>query len=283
MIKKIIRFFLFLFLIISIIIIYSRYEATSNLITNEITIKDNINESYNGLKIVHFSDLHYGRIISDEQIDKVIKEINSLKPDIVVFTGDLIDDNKNIKNDEFLTNSLSKITAKYGKYAILGDDDYSNEEQVIRILNNSDFQLLNNFYDVIFNENNEKIFIGGIGSSLKNDDDLSITMNYFENNDANMYKILLIHEPDYIDTIIQSHDNVNLVLAGHSHLGQIRLPLLGAVVTKRGYEKYPDSHYKIENTNLYVSSGIGVSHYNFRLFNNPSINLYRINNTNEKE
>ena len=58
-------------------------------------------------------------------------------------------------------------------------------------------------------------------------------MNYFENNDANMYKILLIHEPDYIDTIIQSYDNVNLVLAGHSHLGQIRLPLLGAVVTKK--------------------------------------------------
>ena len=68
----------------------------------------------------------------------------------------------------------------------------------------------------------------------------------------------------------------NLLLAGHSHAGQVRLPFIGAVILPEGAQKYYDSHYKIENSDLYVSNGLGVSNYNFRLFNTPSYSVYRL-------
>ena len=90
------------------------------------------------------------------------------------------------------------------------------------------------------------------------------------------YSILMMHEPDFIDDIDNS--KFNLVLAGHSHNGQVRLPLIGALYTPIKAKKYYDEFYKIKNTNLYISSGIGVSQINFRLFNRPSFNLYRLTN-----
>ena len=101
-------------------------------------------------------------------------------------------------------------------------------------------------------------------------------MEFFNNeNDVN-YKIILVHEPDISDSIVDNY-TVNLILAGHSHNGQVRLPIIGAIYTPPGAKKYYDEHYMIDDTNLYISSGIGVSSVNYRLWNRPSINFYRIN------
>ena len=70
---------------------------------------------------------------------------------------------------------------------------------------------------------------------------------------------------------------VNLILAGHSHNGQVRLPFIGAIYTPIGAKKYYDNYYNVSGTKLYISSGIGVSTTNYRLWNHPSINFYRIN------
>ena len=64
-------------------------------------------------------------------------------------------------------------------------------------------------------------------------------------------------------------------MAGHSHLGQIRLPLIGAIYTPKGSKKYYDEHYKVNNADMYINGGIGTSVIEFRLLNKPSINLYR--------
>ena len=70
----------------------------------------------------------------------------------------------------------------------------------------------------------------------------------------------------------------NLILAGHSHHGQIRLPLIGAIILPDGAKKYYNGYYEFNKTKLYISNGIGTSTINFRLFNKPSFNLYRITN-----
>ena len=101
-------------------------------------------------------------------------------------------------------------------------------------------------------------------------------MNYFEDNNESMYKIILVHEPDISDKIIKDY-SVNLILAGHSHNGQVRLPIIGPIYTPPYSKKYYDNYYDIDGTNLYISSGIGVSTVNYRLWNRPSINFYRIN------
>ena len=260
------------------ILLYSRYVATSGLITKEYVITTDITDSYDGFKIVHFSDLHYGRIITEQELKIISEEINLINPDIVVFTGDLIDDSIDIDNfnDEKLISFLSSIKAKYGKYAVRGNHDYVvYADKIKNLFADSGFTYLENSYDILYNEINDKIFIGGLDTSFYDKDDLDKTLAYQDENIS--YKIMLTHEPDISDEIVNKDNTINLILAGHSHNGQVRLPFIGALTTPEKANKYYDNYYKIQNTNLYVSSGIGVSKVDFRLFNRPSINFYRIN------
>ena len=250
--KKFIRFLFILLLVILLILIYGRYEGTSGLITKEYKIDtSDIDNSFDGLKIVQFSDLHYLRVVNKDMVKKIVNEINLINPDIVIFTGDLIDKDFNPTDSEEndLITLLSSINSKYGKYAIIGNHDYVKKEGIIEdIYKQSDFILLQNSYDIIYGNDNDDI----------------------------NYKIILVHEPDYIDTITSKY-NVNLVLAGHSHNGQVNIPFIKNFFLPYGSKKYYDNYYMVDDTPMYVSSGIGESRVNLRLFNRPSINFYRIN------
>ena len=280
--KRIINIIIFLMIIIVGVLFYARFIGTTGLNTKEIVINDtNLNNSYDGLKIVHFSDLHYTRVITNTRVKELIDEINLLKPDIVVFTGDLIDTDStpSDENKQKLINCLKSINSTYGKYAVVGNHDYDNHLDLVKeIYNSSNFTLLVNNYDIIYNNNNDKIFIGGLDTVSFDLADIDSTMSYFIDNEDINYKIILVHEPDYTDTIISKYPSVNLILSGHSHGGQVRLPIVGGIINNSNAKKYNDEHYKINDTNLFVSYGIGVSRYNFRLFNRPSINFYRVYN-----
>lgn len=272
--KKILKIFITMLILIILLLLYSRFIGTIGLNTKEYTIKDNnISDDFDGIKIIHFSDIHYKRIITKDRIDKIINEINLINPDIVIFTGDLIDQDSNIEEDDitYLKEALSKINAKYGKYSVIGNHDYSIDIEVLRsIYKESNFNLLENSYDIIYGKNNNKLYIGGISTGAFSDTVLN-KMNYNEE----CYKIIILHEPDYTDEIISL--NPNLILGGHSHNGQVNITYLKKYFVPTGSKKYYDEHYLVNNINLYISSGIGVSRYNFRLFNHPSINFYRIN------
>lgn len=278
--RKFIRFLFILLLSILLLLIYARYEGTNGLVTKEYKIEtNNIPSSFDGLKVVHFSDMHYLRVVNEDMIKKISKEINLINPDIVLFTGDLIDKdfNPNDKEKENLINMLSSIESKYGKYAIIGNHDYVKEENLIEdIYAQSDFILLKNSYDIIYGNDNEKIFLGGVDTYSYDKADIDMVMNYFNDNDDISYKIILVHEPDYADTITSTY-NVDLILSGHSHNGQINIPFVKNFFLPYGSTKYYNNYYNIDNTSLYISSGIGESRINLRLFNRPSINFYRIN------
>ena len=277
--KRILKWILIIFIMIILTIFYARFIGTMGLVTKEYTIMDsNIPKDFDGLKIVHFSDLHYNRAIDIKKVKSIIEEINLINPDIVVFTGDLIDKDAKLNNNDYteLSKLLENINSKYGKYAILGNHDYQKDkEEIIKIYNNSDFKYLDNSNDIIYSKNNQKIFIGGINTVTHHQDDLDKAMTVNNEEDAD-YKIILVHEPDITDDIVKDYQ-VNLILAGHSHNGQVRLPIIGAIYTPPYAKKYYDNYYNVDGTNLYISSGIGVSTVNYRLFNHPSINFYRIN------
>lgn len=272
--KKTLKIFITIIILIILLLLYSRFIGTIGLNTKEYTIEDNnISNDFDGIKIVHFSDMHYKRIITKDRIDKIINEINLINPDIVIFTGDLIDQDSEINEDDitYLKEVLSKINAKYGKYSVIGNHDYSIDIEILRsIYKESNFNLLENSYDIIYGKDNNKLYIGGISTGAFSD----IVLNKMKY-DEESYKIIILHEPDYTDEIISL--NPNLILGGHSHNGQVNIPYLKKYFVPTGSKKYYDEHYLVNNTNLYISSGIGVSRYNFRLFNHPSINFYRIN------
>lgn len=281
--KKIIIFMLkvvfFITVAMTIFFLYTTYIANKKIIVKEERIiSNNLPDNFNGLKIIQFSDVHFGTTISNSELKELVNIINERNPDIVVFTGDLIDVNYEItpKEQENIIKILKNINASIGKYAIMGDED---SDEFTTIFNQSEFIILNNDYDLIYKNNNTPILLVGLNSSLNNLIDVNKAYGYFseENHKSDIYTISLLHEPDSVDEIISQHKS-DLFLAGHSHNGQIRIPYFGAITKKNGAKKYDQQFYDLESAKLYISSGIGTNQNGIRLFCHPSINFFRLSN-----
>ena len=261
-------------------LLYSFFIEPHILLINEHNIiTSKITEPYNGLKIVHFSDLHYGKSIKSKNIDKIINQINELKPDIVFFTGDLFEEGTNLSEKEIdkLTLALSKINATLGKYAILGNHDINTEYEKYydNIFSGSNFLLLNNSYDLIYKGDNHPIMVYGLDDILYGNPSFDGLKDLIL--DENTYKIVLVHEPDYITEIPDDY-NIDLVLSGHSHNGQIKIPFIRPILLPPGSKKYYSPYYKVNNMDLYISNGVGTTFLPLRFGTPPSINLYRLTN-----
>ncbi len=273
---------IFLAFLLLIIFLYSRFIGTRGLYVKEYTISNQqLPIHFHGLKIIHLSDLHFGDFINEEKMKKIIEKVNLINPDIIVFTGDLIENDLNKNEKEILTNSLKELDARLGKYAVGGNHDleYDYWQDIIE---DGGFQNIEEKTALIYDQAKKPILIYGLSPNLNNDQTPQQKLANFnksleENPDLkNTYKILLMHEPDFVDDF--DFQNFNLILAGHSHRGQIRLPFLGPLLLPKGATKYYDEFYQLEKTKLYISSGIGNSQVNLRLFNRPSFNFYRIIN-----
>lgn len=287
---KILKIFILVFIgilfFMTCILLYSRYIATKGIIVKEYKITNSkIPMSMHGLKIVHISDIHYGRITKKKELKNLVDNINQVKPDIVILSGDLIDKDTKITGEmvDILGSVLKEIKVTVGKYAIKGNHDYGFQEWNT-ILGTSDFKDLNDTFDTIYKESNDYLLLSGVSTNLHGeksiDEKLESTRQYLdmitEEQKKPNYKILVLHEPDAIDQI--NIDDFDLILAGHSHNGQVRLPFIGPLFLPKGSKKYYEPYYKIKQTELYISSGIGTSSFNFRLWNRPSFNLYRLTN-----
>lgn len=275
---KLLSIFLFLVVIVVTIFLYAKYSGIKGLIVKEYRVKSEIlTNNFSGLKIIHFSDLLYKSTVDKEDVKNLIKRINELKPDIVVFTGDLINKNAKINNEdiEFLEDELESISAKVGKYAIYGDEDYSIESYKT-IMEKSKFKILNNSYDEIFYKNNESMFIIGLPSSLKEEIKLEDAFNFYKEDEKRKFIIVLVHDGKTIRFLDESTYEVDLVLGGHSLNGSIVIPYYGGIFIDDGAYKYYQEHYSKGITDIYISSGVGTNKYPYRIFNKPSFNLYRL-------
>ena len=283
-IKKVTKISVKLLLVITILstifFSYTTYVSSVKIHTREYrVINKKIPDNFNGTKIVQFSDLHYGTTMSLENLKKIVKMINETKPDIVVFTGDLIDKSYKLKNNEQekIINQLKKIETTLGKYAILGEED---NESFNTIMNSSNFMILKNEYDLIYKETNNPILLVGLNNQTKDENSVQNAYSYFNEptNNQDIFSITLTHEPDTVDLIDPT--KTQLILAGHSHNGSVRIPFINkSIVNKEGAKKYNQDHYKVNNNDLYISSGLGTNNYvGFRLFCRPTISLYRISN-----
>lgn len=272
--------FIILFLFFAVVYIYARYVGTTGLKVKEYSIiNENIPSSFDGFSIVQFSDLELGTTFNVQDLEPLVEKINSLNPDVVVFTGDLVSDAKytlNADEEEQLVESFRAIDPLIGKYAIKGDDDYSGLYD--KVIASSDFIDLTNNYELIYYKGLTPIVIYGLGSLLTNDQDYESTFSYpSEEEDTTYmatYRILLAHEPDTADNT--SEYNLSLILSGHSHNSELNIPYLKSHYKIKGASIYYDEYYQLGSTELYVSGGLGTSKFKVRLFDRPSISLYRL-------
>lgn len=278
--KKLKNILTFIIILIILFIIYARYICPKFINVKEYKIESNIiADSFHGLKIIHFSDLHYGTTFDTKQLNKIVNKINELKPDIIFFTGDLINKNINItaENKNEIIDALKKLNPTLYKYAIYGDEDYENE-YYNEIMNLADFKILNNESTLLYYEDNIPIEIIGF-NIIDSNPNYTIVTDYIDELDtSNYYKIVLIHEPDSLDNFINY--NPNLILSGHSLGGLIEIPGFKPLFLNKNSQKYYQDYYKINNTDIYISNGLGTSNINYRFNNTPSFNLYRLYKTN---
>ncbi len=271
LVKRVVKLLLFLFVFVFALCFYVTFIGTVKIIVKEETVAvSSLPSSFDGLKIIQFSDLHYE---NQTLLEDTVRLINRRKPDLLFFTGDLVDKDLSTEERESLVTELKKLTATLGKYAVLGESD---QEDAKSILIDCGFTILDDNYELIYSNSLSPILLIGLNTNQE-------TINYsqafqyysMEGHDENIFSILLMHKPDYIDEALTYH-TVNLAMAGHSHLGQVRLPFLPAFVKKDHASKYTEDYYDINNTKFYISSGLGTSDYPYRFMARPSITFLRL-------
>jgi len=243
-----------------LIILYGMYIGAKVVIVNEIKITDNsIPAAFHGTKIVQISDILYDSLNKND-LERIKKQINEIDADIVLFTGNIKNENELSKDDlEILKKFFSELNAKFDKYAVSGnlDDDSFN------VVMENNFKILNNNSTLLYNKDYSPLEIIGFNTS---------DMNYDNIKESNNYKICIFSDPDKIEEILE-HTSCNLALAGSTLGGEVKLfnhPLFDT-------HKYNNDYYKIHETNFYISNGLG-NLSNIRYFNHPSINFYRLTN-----
>lgn len=254
--------------------LYVTKVGTVKMLVKEDRVESSkITTSFHGYKIVTFSDLHDSSI---EMVKETVNLINRSKPDLLLFTGDLLNgESIDSKKREKLIKELKKLSSSSLKYAVLGEND---TERASLILKDVGFTILDNSYDLIY-QKDDAILLMGLNSDKENLDTLLAYYSSEGKND-NIYSILMTHKPDSLDDVLARYNNIDLAFAGHSHLGEVRLPLLGSLLTREGAKKYKDDYYEINNTKFYITSGVGVNVYDFRFCDRPAINLIRLNQIN---
>lgn len=255
--KKIIKSIFLIILIFSIFFLYTYFIGIKGIKTNEFVVKDNIPKSFTGIKILHFSDLLYGKTIDNSDLSFLLNEIKQINPDITIFSGNLINNDYNLSEDDIkdINHFMKNIPYHIGKYAVKGNMD-NNDFEVI--MDNTDFSVLNNEIIDIYNDSRESINILGINTNNKENIEIK--------NDN--YTITIINNFDMYNSYnIKS----NLILAGNNLGGEIKLfntPLISN-------NKYMDSYYEENNSKIFISNGLGSPHH-MRFMNHPSINVYRL-------
>lgn len=164
------------------------------------------------------------------------------------------------------------MKASIGKYAVWGNHDYGGGAARVyeKVMNAANFTVLKNSGETISLKDGKKLFIGGLDDSLLGNPSVDETLAYRQRYD---YSILLTHEPDVADKFIGT--NTQLILAGHSHGGQIRLPFYQ--VKNVLAEKYIRGLYELsDHTKLYVNTGLGTTSIHARMGVPPEISVFQI-------
>jgi len=246
----------------------------------------NLPKSFDGFKIVQISDFHIGSFLThQEKVKEVVELINLQNPDIILFTGDFVN-NVSEEVDKFIP-TLSQLNARFGVYSILGNHDYgeyvpwkskakreANLKRLIELQKSIGFNVLLN--------SNEKIFVGEDFISLIGVENWGLPPfpqygdlnKALENVDRDSFKILMSHDPTHWDAQVVGKTNIDLTLSGHTHGAQFGVEIPGwrwSPVDLR-YKQW-GGIYKNGKQVLNVNTGIGFIGFPGRIGMPPEIGL----------
>jgi hypothetical protein len=238
--------------------------------------------SFAGFRLVQFSDFHAGSFDSPNRVRKGLEKIQALNPDLLVFTGDMV--NHSYKELEPYRDMLGNLQAKYGKYSVLGNHDYYGENGQADVQALLDRQKQMGFVPLIntheyISINEERICLAGVENWGKGPfprrGRLEDAVEGIDNMD---FKILLSHDPSHWEMEVKKHSlRFDLTLSGHTHGMQvgINLPFLKWSPIKYIY-KYWLGHYIEGEEHLYVNRGFGWLFFAGRIGMWPEITEFEL-------
>ena len=234
----------------------------------EVSISDNASSN---LRVAVLSDLHIGPYKKAGWTSQVVRRTNELQPDMVWLVGDFIFDRAEQAD---MLSALSQLNAPLGVFAVTGNHDYYDEnvEYVIAKLEEQGITVLRNASQEI--EIDTRSFILAGVDDLWFAGNLSQTLQDLEDEDP---VVLLSHNPDAVLSQI-TIEKADLVVSGHTHGGQIRLPWLGSIsdIPDLLGRDYDQGLFEYQGTNLLISSGLSETGPRARLFNPPEIVLLNL-------
>lgn len=257
---------LILILIIIILIPFCLYQNKHLVITTYTYESEKLGADLDGYRIVQISDLHNAEFGKENK--KLLETIRSCSPDIIVITGDLVDSNHtNVERAVAFVKEAVKIAPVY---YVTGNHEYwldlsENEQMMQGILAAGAYDL--DDAAVRIEKGDSSFMLAGLDDQHLSDE----TLKNLLQEQKNELSIVLAHEPQYLQNYANA--GADLVLTGHAHGGQIRLPFVGGIVAPdQGFlPEYTSGKYNRADTEMIVSRGLGNSIIPVRLFNYPEV------------
>ncbi len=248
----------------------ARAEALRLTVTTHTIELPRLPAAFDGLSIAFLTDFHAGDTASIDFIEHAIARTNALKPDLILLGGDYI-----TKGTRYLPSTreiLRELRAPLGVYGVLGNHDYWDDPDRVRsMLAKAGIADVTNSGRWIMREGS-RLRIAGVADLWEGNPNLHAALAGVEQDET---AILLAHNPDYAMGL--ADPRVGLVLSGHTHGGQIRLPKVGALVTNSKYGQHHVSGLiPFESFQLYVSRGLGTVVIPMRLNCPPEISLLKL-------
>jgi predicted MPP superfamily phosphohydrolase len=239
---------------------YKVYSDTTSIETEKITLQiDQLPDPLHGFKIIHITDIQGDEYTGREEIVRYIEKVNEQNADLIVFTGDLISygtDFIKLSAEEF-----GNAKATYGTYAVVGDHDYwADLKNIEPVLAEQDIPLLQDENHIVNIDSTLNVVITGITEVYSKDSDPVVVDSLTNSARDAAVKIMASHQVK--DHLISSAQNngYDMLLAGHTHGGQIRVPLMGMSFSASEREtKYVSGLYREGNLPINVNNGLGFT------------------------
>lgn len=220
--------------------------------------------AFDGYRIVHVADLHLGVALNDARLPALVETVNAQHADLIAITGDFVTGQTAHLGDN--CRPLAALHAPDGVWGCLGNHDYYVGPRLVReVVENARVRLLINAHHVL-QRGPDRLVIAGVDDMLRGRPDLGAALAGAPDAPA----ILLAHEPDYA-RVAAADRRVTLMLAGHTHGGQVRLPGLGALLLPPLGHLYSAGMYQLGSLALYVTQGAGTGRFVIRLNCRPEI------------
>ena len=271
-------------------LIFGATEGKQYFQVKKTTIESkDVPQAFDGYRIVQLSDMHVGSWNGNTQaMEKAVSIINDLQPDLIVFTGDLVN-NLASELDNFIP-VFSKLKAKDGVYSVLGNHDYSTyihwenpeeqKEELVRLKQKQaemGWAMLNNRHIKLYNQNDSIALIGVENSGRPPFPDYAKLSEAMQGTEG-MFQILLSHDPTHWRREVLPQTDIELMLAGHTHAMQTKI--FGFTPAQFIYEEN-DGLYQEGEQMLYVNIGLGHLLYPMRLGAWPEITLLTLRKSNK--